>query len=99
MKKLFLAIGVSAALAIPAWGADLPTPASAPVYKAAPAFASAYDWSGVYFGGFASYSWAITNSTTTDLATGVALAPARTRTSAWHGGGQLGYDYMIPTGI
>jgi opacity protein-like surface antigen len=99
MKKLCLAVAASAALAIPAWGADLPTPASAPVYKAAPVFASGYDWSGVYFGGFASYSWATANSTTTNLATGLAFGPVRTTASAWHGGGQLGYDYMIPSRI
>ena len=95
MKKLFLVAVASAALAIPAWGADLPAPVSAPVYKA-PAFASAYDWTGVYFGGFGSYSWTTANSTTTNLATGVAFAPVTNTASAWHGGGQIGYDYMLP---
>jgi len=99
MRKLLLAVGASAALAIPAWGADLPTPASAPVYKAAPVFASAYDWSGVYLGGFASYGWSTANSTTTNLATGASFGPVRTSTSAWHGGAQLGYDYMLPSRI
>ncbi len=98
MKKLFLVAVASAALAIPAWGADLPAPVSAPVYKA-PAFTSAYDWTGVYFGGFGSYSWTTANSTTTNLATGVAFAPVTNKASAWHGGGQIGYDYMLPAGI
>lgn len=98
MKKLSLVVVASAALAIPAWGADLPPPASAPAYKA-PAFASAYDWSGVYFGGFASYTWSTAHSTTTNTATGVSFAPVTNSASAWHGGGQLGYDYMMPAGI
>jgi outer membrane immunogenic protein len=98
MKKLFLVTVASAALAVPAWGADLPTPASAPVYKA-PAFASAYDWTGVFFGGFAKYSWSTANSTTTNIATGVAFAPVSTATSAWLGGGQVGFDYMMPSHI
>ena len=98
MKKLFFVAVASAALAVPAWGADLPPPASAPVYKA-PAFASAYDWTGVFFGGFAKYSWSTANSTTTNIATGVAFAPVSTATSAWLGGGQVGFDYMMPSHI
>jgi outer membrane immunogenic protein len=77
--------------------ADL-APNPEPVYKA-PYPPIAYDWSGFYFGGFASYSWANTTSTIINTGSGTTFGPASTHTSAFHGGGQFGFDYMLPSRI
>jgi outer membrane immunogenic protein len=56
MKKLLVA-GIAAATfcGAPALAADLPT--KAPVYKAVPAIAPLFDWSGFYLGGHLGYLW------------------------------------------
>jgi opacity protein-like surface antigen len=84
----------------PAMAADLkPAPAPAPVYSKAPMMAPLYDWTAFYIGGHGSYSWTHTNSQTTDLPTGAAFAPTSADRSAFHGGGQIGFDYMMPSRI
>jgi opacity protein-like surface antigen len=95
MKKSLLAAVASVALAAPAIAADLgpPPPAYAPIVR------SVYDWTGFYLGGHVSYSWSNADATTTSLASGAPLATATTDTSAFHGGGQLGFDYMMPSGV
>jgi outer membrane immunogenic protein len=96
MKKITVAIVISASIAAPALGADMGLPAPAPAY--APS-AMLYDWSGFYVGGFGSYTWSHTTSTTTNTASGLSFAPTTINTSAAHGGGQIGLDYMLPSRI
>jgi opacity protein-like surface antigen len=95
LRSCLLGAGFLLTAAAGAAAADLP-PAPAPAYKA-PALAPIYDWTGFYIGGHGSYSWSNSNGTTTNTATGIAFPPASSSGSAWHGGGQIGYDYMMPS--
>jgi opacity protein-like surface antigen len=97
MKKFILASVVAIAFAGPALAADL-APSPEPVYKA-PYQPVAYDWTGFYLGGFASYSWARTPSTVIDTGAGATIGTTTTHTSAFHGGGEFGFDYMLPSRI
>jgi opacity protein-like surface antigen len=65
----------------------------------APAMAPLYDWTGFYIGGHAAYSWAHSDGQTTDLANGRVFTPSSSNASAFHGGGQIGYDYMLPSRV
>ncbi|HEY6258201.1 MAG TPA: outer membrane beta-barrel protein [Xanthobacteraceae bacterium] len=100
MKKLLLGSVAFAALAAagPVMAADM-TPAPAPVYTKAPAVAPPYDWTGFYIGGHATYSWSHSEGQTTDTANGFLFAPGSGNTSGFHGGGQIGFDYMMPSRI
>ena len=95
MRKLLIAGAASAALAVPAMAADLPP---GPVYKA-PVVIPAYDWTGFYVGIFGSFTWTHDNSTTTNIATGAILPATSGSSSALHGGGQIGVDYMLPSRV
>ena len=97
LRSCLLGAGFLLTIAACAAAADLP-PAPAPAYKA-PAVTPTYDWTGFYIGGHGSYSWSNTNSTLTNTATGATFPPASTSSSAWHGGGQIGYDYMLPSRV
>jgi opacity protein-like surface antigen len=98
MKQLLLASVASVALATgSAWSADMAA-GPAPVFKA-PVMAPMYNWTGLYIGGHASYGWSSSTSTTTNTATGVAFPEGSGSSSAWHGGGQIGYDYMMPSRV
>ena len=57
-----------------------------------------YDWTGFYIGGHIDNAWSKTNSSTINTATG-AVAAADSTTTQWHGGLQLGYDYMLPSRV
>jgi outer membrane immunogenic protein len=96
MKKLLLASAALVAVAAsPALAADL-GPAPGPYYKA-PGFAPQYDWTGFYLGAHALYSWSHNNFQGENTATGQEFAPGSENTSAAHFGGQIGYDYMLPS--
>jgi outer membrane immunogenic protein len=109
MKKLLLgrlllgrlllgSVAFAAVAAGQASAADLgPTPA--PAYTKAPAMAALYDWTGFYVGGHASYGWSHSNGQTTDTADGRLFAPGSNSSSAFHGGGQIGFDYMVPSRV
>jgi outer membrane immunogenic protein len=103
MRRLLAATLVLGAVAAPAMAADIspaPIPAPAPVYPKAPVMMMpAYDWTGFYVGGHVAYSWVHTNSTTTDTVAGTVFAPATEDNSHFHGGGQIGFDYMMPSRI
>jgi outer membrane immunogenic protein len=99
MKKLLLAGLATLALALPAMAADLGPPVPEPAYKAPYVMAPAYDWTGFYIGGFGSYSWTSTNSTTANTATGAVFPSVTDQRSAGHGGGQIGFDYMMDSRI
>lgn len=73
-------------------------PAAAPLYAKMPMMA-AYDWTGIYVGGHGSFDWAKTDITTTNTATGVVEGSASTSRSSAHGGGQIGFDYMMLTRV
>ena len=68
--------------------------------RAIPTFAPPsrnYDWTGFYVGGYGEYSWASTNGSAVNLATGAAAPPVNANLPNWHGGLQLGFDYMMPS--
>jgi outer membrane immunogenic protein len=95
-KLLFGAVALAAlAASASALAADIST---APISKAPPVMAPLYDWTGFYVGGHIGWSWAHTDSITTNTVTG-ALTPESEDRSNFHGGGQLGYDYMMPSRI
>jgi opacity protein-like surface antigen len=64
----------------------------------APVQAANYDWTGFYVGAHLDTTWSKTSGSTTNNAAG-AVASADSNTSQWHGGIQLGYDYMMPSRI
>jgi outer membrane immunogenic protein len=100
MKNVLLGtVALAAVAASPAWAADLPTPAPQPVYTKAPVAETLYDWTGFYIGGHFSYSWSHSSGQTTDTANGRVFAPGSTDTQAAHGGGQIGFDYMLPSRV
>ena len=75
--------------------ADLP---AAPVYKAPAArMAPLVDWTGFYVGGHINETWAHNNGTTVDTTTGAVVSTGSANQSKFHGGGQIGYDYMLPS--
>jgi outer membrane immunogenic protein len=99
MKKLGLgSVALAAFAAGPASAADM-SPTAAPVYAAAPALAPLYDWIGFYIGGHASNNWADGHGQTMNTANGQLFAPGSSQTSHLVGGGQIGYDYMLPSRI
>jgi outer membrane immunogenic protein len=66
-----------------------------PVYKAPAAAPLAYDWRGFYVGGHVGAVNAKIDSTTIDIATGLATGTnSASRTSAF-GGGQIGYNFLV----
>jgi opacity protein-like surface antigen len=68
--------------------------------RAVPAFAppsAHFDWTGFYVGGYGEYSWANTNGSTVNLATGAPATAVTGNPPNWHGGIQLGFDYMMPS--
>jgi opacity protein-like surface antigen/outer membrane receptor protein involved in Fe transport len=68
-------------------------PASAPVYKAAPA-AHAYNWTGIHIGIDGGYSWANSSGTLTSAA-GVPSAPYNYSVTGPFAGAFIGGDYQI----
>jgi outer membrane immunogenic protein len=95
VKKLSIAVVVLAMFAGPAMSADLAVPPP----QAVPVATPVYDWSGFYLGGFGTYTTSHLQSTTTNTATGISFAPTTSSESAFHGGGQVGLDYMFPSHI
>ena len=95
MKKLLLgSVALLALAASPVLAADLGA-APAPFYKG-PALAPQYDWTGFYLGAHANYSWSHGHGETENTANGQEF-PGSSDTSAPHFGGQIGYDYMLPS--
>ena len=58
-----------------------------------------YDWTGFYLGGHVGTAWSTTSGSTVNTATGTASAPIYGNPPEWHGGIQVGYDYMLPTRV
>lgn len=96
MRKFILALAAFAATASLGLAADLP--AKAPAYKA-PA-ATAYNWTGWYFGVNAGGDWGNSDITETDIAPLVVNIPAAQRQFSLHhsgvlGGVQGGYNWQF----
>lgn len=99
MKKLLLgSIALAAVATHPALASDLTLPA-APVYTKATTVAPLYDWTCFYIGGHAAYGWTHSDGQTMDTANGRLFTPSSNDTSAFHGGGQIGYDYMLASRV
>lgn len=64
-----------------------------------PAPPTAYDWTGFYVGGHFGWGWGHTDSIVTNAITGAFLNSYSTDGKNFHGGGQIGYDFMTPSGI
>src|ERR1700681_3583754 len=97
MKKvLFAGVAFAAIAAGPAMAADvaIPEPAPAPVYSKPRMMTQFYDWTGFYLGGRVDYSRVRTMSTVTTGA-GAVEAALDGSASNFHGGGQVGFDYMM----
>ncbi|MGP0092778.1 MAG: outer membrane protein [Xanthobacteraceae bacterium] len=93
MKRLLLAGVAVAALAAPAFAADLPV---ATYPTKAPAYVAAYNWTGFYIGVNLGGAWARETNTdtfTTSPTTSVITSPSST-ISGVIGGGQIGYNWQ-----
>jgi opacity protein-like surface antigen len=70
--------------------------------RAVPTFvppSASYDWTGFYIGGHGEFDRSSTNGSTANLATGFSASAINRSLPNWHGGIQLGYDYMMPSRI
>ena len=77
---------------------DVPRMA-AELRRAVPALAppsANYDWTGFHIGGHGEFSRSSTNGGAINLATGTAASPVNDSLPDWHGGIQLGFDYVTP---
>jgi len=72
------------------------------VFAAAPLSAaddSSSAWTGFYIGAHATEGWSQSHTTSVNTATGVVFAPTSGNTSSFYGGGQLGYNYTLPSNL
>jgi len=69
---------------------------SLPVFAPPPAN---YDWTGFYIGGHGEYSQSSISGSTVNLAAGATTSRVNANLPNWHGGVQLGYDYMMPSRV
>jgi opacity protein-like surface antigen len=70
--------------------------------RAVPAFvppSANYDWTGFYIGGHGEFSRSSTNGSTINRATGATASAVNDNLPSWHGGMQLGFDYMMPSRV
>jgi len=102
MKKFALVLSVFCLSAVNAFAADLP---ELPNKKAPAPVASAYDWSGFYFGVNAGYGWGSTNQALTVQPGGNYIVQSATlvngvgtsglKPTSGEVGGQFGYNYKL----
>ncbi len=64
-----------------------------------PLRAANYDWTGFYVGGHVALSRSTTSESTVNTVTGAPAAPTYGTPPDWHGGFQVGYDYMLPSRV
>jgi opacity protein-like surface antigen len=79
---------------IPAMAAELKRSISVTPLQATP-----YDWTGFYIGAHVGNAWSTTRGSTVNTVTGAEAAPSYGGPPDWHGGIQVGYDYMMPSGF
>jgi outer membrane immunogenic protein len=73
----------------PVSAADMPAPPSAaPGYYPPPLAPPIYNWAGFYFGGNAGGAWTMSNGPVNS-----------TQTSGFIGGGQVGYNFLLPPSV
>jgi outer membrane immunogenic protein len=89
MKTAFLA---SVATAAPAFAADLPTTKGPPPVPVV----TAYDWTGIFFGGNLGWAWDNGSFNAYSASTGAADRYGSNNFNSFIGGGQVGYRYMFP---
>jgi outer membrane immunogenic protein len=58
-----------------------------------------YDWTGLYVGAHVNTTQSKTSVSATDTVTGTAVTPPDISPADWHGGIQVGYDYMMPSRV
>jgi outer membrane immunogenic protein len=93
-RALFVGVAV-AAISGPALAAEMTLPGPVQTYtKSSSTLMQPYDWTGFYFGAILGYGRSKTDSSTLNTATGALDAFVSGTTSNFHGGGQLGFDYM-----
>jgi opacity protein-like surface antigen len=68
-------------------------------FPAAPLPPGDYDWTGFYLGAHVGTAWSTTSGSTVNTATGTASPSIYGNPPDWHGGLQVGYDYMMPTRV
>ncbi|HZR73202.1 TonB-dependent receptor domain-containing protein [Bradyrhizobium sp.] len=66
-------------------------------FPADPLQPAAYDWKGFSLGARVGSAWSRTSGGTFDPTSGATSAPIYGSPPDWHGGIQLGYDYMLPS--
>jgi opacity protein-like surface antigen len=81
-------------LNIPAMAAEMKR-----AFPAAPLHAGSYDWTGFHVGAHAGYAAPATRGNTINTTTGAVSAPISGGVTAWNGGIQAGYDYVMPSRI
>jgi outer membrane immunogenic protein len=92
LKTLALAAGVSLVAIGTGFAADL---SNRPVYKAPPAPAPMFSWTGFYIGGHVGYGWGSNDFTDTTAALGPAGTTYGNDTDGFLGGLQAGFDYQF----
>jgi opacity protein-like surface antigen len=68
-------------------------------FPAAPMAPGDYDWTGFYVGAHVGGAWSATGGSTVNTVDGAASAPIYPTPPDWHGGIQVGYDYMLPSQV
>ena len=68
-------------------------------FPAAPMAPGDYDWTGFYVGAHVGDAWSATGGSTVNTVDGAASAPIYPTPPDWHGGIQVGYDYMLPSRV
>jgi opacity protein-like surface antigen len=92
--RLLAGVVLSVVAVFPAFAADFEP--GMPVYKAPPVFQPpVFDWTGFYVGAHVLATWSEGHGQTTNTATGQLFEPGSSSSSALHGGGQIGFDYMV----
>ncbi|SCW35550.1 outer membrane protein [Ancylobacter rudongensis] len=101
IKSLLLGTVAAAALAVPAFAADMAYPV-----KAAPiAYVPVFSWTGVYIGGNVGYAWgdgsAPWNNYLAYYYSGYdsAAASGGSDPTGWFGGAQIGYNYQLENNV
>jgi outer membrane immunogenic protein len=92
LKTIALAAGVSLAALSTGFAADL---GNRPVYKAPPAPAPMFSWTGFYIGAHAGYGWGNNDFSDTIGFVGPAGTSYGNDTDGFFGGGQAGFDYQF----
>jgi outer membrane immunogenic protein len=92
LKTIALAAGVSLVALSTGFAADL---GARPVYKAPPAPAPMFSWTGFYIGAHAGYGWGNNDFTDTTGFVGPAGATYGLDTDGFLGGVQAGFDYQF----